>query len=117
MRNFGMWTHTHPHTLIVTPSRTIFGVFANQVLHFQVCVYACLACVSYVASRAKQVEDKDAGHARELLLKDELIQASNKEAKKWQVMSIAASGTDINKFKQFSDILQSPTKGAGSSDS
>ena len=67
--------------------------------------------------QSKQIEEKTEAHNRELSLKDELIQASKKEAKKWQVMSIAASGTDINKFKQFSDILQSPTKGAGSSDS
>ena len=67
--------------------------------------------------QAKQIQEKTEAHSRELSLKDELIQASKKEAKKWQVMSIAASGTDITKFKQFSDILQSPTKGEGSSNS
>ena len=88
----------HAHTYVLTC--TVHTTHTNQ------------ACVCQV----KEIQEKQAAHSRELQLKDEIIQSKKKEANKWQVMSMAASGTDFEKFKQFSAILQSPDKGSSSAE-
>ena len=49
----------------------------------------------FLFAQAKQLESEQDAHRAQLALKDELISAKKKEANKWQVMSMAASGTDF----------------------